>query len=165
MLPWRTVLDNVAVGLEIRGVPKSERRQQALAALRRARLSGEVAGSYAHELSGGMRQRVALARALCISPRLLLMDEPFARLDEPSRHQLQDELLDIWLADQRTILFVTHSLEEAVFLADRIVVMTFGARVADLPVPLPRPRDRFSSAFHDLMRQVRQTLSAPGASR
>lgn len=159
LLPWRTVLDNVALGLEIRGAPKRERHRQALAALQRVKLSGEVSGSYAHELSGGMRQRVALARALCINPSLLLMDEPFARLDELSRQQLQGELLGLWLTDPRTILFVTHSLEEAVFLADRIIVMTTGSAVADLRVALPRPRDRFSSSFLDIMRLIRGILS------
>jgi NitT/TauT family transport system ATP-binding protein len=162
LLPWRTASDNVALGLEIRGVPRAERRQQALAALRRVRLPEEVAGSYAHELSGGMRQRVALARALCVNPRLLLMDEPFARLDEPIRHQFQDDLFELWRADRRTILFVTHSLEEAVFLADRIVVMTSGAAVAELRVPLTRPRDQSSSTFLDVMWQVRQVLNNSG---
>lgn len=155
LLPWRCVWENVALGLELRGTPKRDRRQQALETLTRVRLSVEVAGSYPHELSGGMRQRVALARALCVEPRILLMDEPFARLDEPTRHQLQDELLDFWLADRRTLLFVTHSLEEAVFLADRIVVMAAGTVMDEIPVTLPRPRDRFSSGFFEMLRRVR----------
>ncbi|MBN2507995.1 MAG: ABC transporter ATP-binding protein [Verrucomicrobia bacterium] len=145
--------------MQLRGVSRSERHRQALAALRRVRLSDTVAGSYAHELSGGMRQRVALARALCVDPCLLLMDEPFARLDEPTRHELQDELLELWHGGRQTMLFVTHSLEEAVFLADRIVVMTFGAAVVDLRVPLTRPRDRFSTGFMDVLRELRQILT------
>ncbi|HNQ89351.1 MAG TPA: ABC transporter ATP-binding protein [Verrucomicrobiota bacterium] len=159
LLPWRTAIDNVALGLEIRGLPRRERHQRALAVIRRMRLPESVAGSYAHELSGGMRQRIALARAWCVHPALLLMDEPFGRLDEPTRHELQHELLDLWMANRGTILFVTHSLEEAVFLADRVVVMTFGAEVTTWRVPLAHPRDRYSPAFLDILRQVRRSLA------
>ena len=157
LFPWRRVWENVALGLELRGLPRHERRRQALESLARLGLGAELAGSYPHELSGGMRQRVALARAFCVQPQILLMDEPFARLDEPTRHQLQDELLDFWLADRRTLLFVTHSLEEAVFLADRIVVMAAGTLVDQIPVDLPRPRERLSGEFLDLLRRVRHS--------
>jgi NitT/TauT family transport system ATP-binding protein len=165
LLPWRRTLANVALGLEIRRMRPAERRQRAIAALARVHLPPDVAESYAHELSGGMRQRVALARALCVSPRILLMDEPFGRLDEPTRHQLQDDLADVWLSDRQTILFVTHSVEEAVFLADRVIVMDFGSVAAELRVTLPRPRDRFSVAFLDAMREVRSQLREAGGTR
>lgn len=156
LLPWRRVWQNVALGLELRGCARRQRRTLAVESLVRTGLSAELAESYPHELSGGMRQRVALARALCVHPRILLMDEPFARLDEPTRHQLQNELLQYGLYDRRTLLFVTHSLEEAVFLADRIAVMGAGSIVDEFPVPLTRPRDRFSHEFLDVLRRVRQ---------
>ncbi len=161
LLPWRKVLENVALGLEIAGLRAPQRKARALAAIRRVGLPAEVARSLPHELSGGMRQRVALARALCAAPRVLLMDEPFASVDEPTRHHLQAELLELWAADRQTILFVTHSIEEAVFLADRIVVMTFGRTVAEIAVDLPRPRDRFSEAFVGLLLAVRRAFADP----
>lgn len=157
LFPWRRVWENVALGLELCGLPRRERHRRALESLARMRLSAPLADSYPHELSGGMRQRVALARALCVQPQILLMDEPFARLDEPTRHQLQDELLEFWLADRRTLLFVTHSLEEAVFLADRIVVMAGGTIVDQILVTLPRPRDRLSGEFFEVLRRVRRS--------
>ena len=159
LLPWRRVGDNIALGLEIKGVDRTTRRTRAGAAIRRMRLPAETARSFPHELSGGMRQRVALARALCPNPPVLLMDEPFSRLDELTRYRLQEDLLDLWLADRQTVLFVTHSIEEAVFLADRVVVMTFGSIVADFPVDLPRPRDRLSPEFVDVFLRVRQALT------
>jgi ABC-type nitrate/sulfonate/bicarbonate transport system ATPase subunit len=159
LLPWRRVRENVALGLEIRGVGRAERRRRAREALRRVHLPPEVQRSLPHELSGGMRQRVALARALCTGPRILLMDEPFGSVDEPTRHHLQDELVRLWQADGQTILFVTHSIEEAVYLADRLVVMTFAEAVADLPVALPRPRDRLAQGFVDLLLEVRRTFT------
>jgi ABC-type nitrate/sulfonate/bicarbonate transport system ATPase subunit len=103
-----------------------------------------VERSCPHELSGGMRQRLALARALCPGPRILVMDEPFAAVDEPTRHHLQNELLAVWAADRQTVLFATHSIEEAVYLADRVVVMTFGRAVDVMLLDLPRPRDRLA---------------------
>lgn len=162
LLPWRRVQGNVALGLEIRGTPRPARRQRVDAALRRVRLPPEVANSYGHELSGGMRQRVALARALCFGPRILLMDEPFSRLDEPTRHRLQDDLLAVWASDRQTILFVTHSIEEAVYLAERILVMTRGSVFAEHRVELPRPRDRFSIEFLESSRRVRDLLRDAG---
>jgi len=159
LLPWRRVIDNVALGLEIRKVGRAERRARAREAIRRVHLPPSVDRSLPHELSGGMRQRVALARALCPGPRILLMDEPFAAVDEPTRHLLQDELVRLWQADRQTILFVTHNVEEAVTLADRLVVMTFSRTVAEVPVPLPRPRDRLDRAFVDTLLEVRRTFA------
>ena len=159
LLPWRRALANVTLGLEIRGMGRAERRAAARAVLERVHLASDVERSYPHELSGGMRQRLALARALCPNPRILLMDEPFASVDEPTRHHLQGDLLGVWAADGQTILFVTHSIEEAVYLADRVVVMTFGRTVVEIPVPLPRPRDRLSQEFIDLLLVVRRAFA------
>jgi len=159
LLPWRRVLDNVALGLEIRGVPRADRKRLARRVLQRVHLPLSVARSFPHELSGGMRQRVALARTLCPDPRVLLMDEPFVNLDEPTRHDLQRELLDLWKADGQTILFVTHSIEEAVFLADRVVVMTFARTVADIRLEIPRPRDRLSESFVEMLLEVRRAFT------
>jgi ABC-type nitrate/sulfonate/bicarbonate transport system ATPase subunit len=163
LLPWRRVLENVWLGLEVRGVGRRERMRRARRALARVGLPGQVARSYPHELSGGMRQRAALAGVLCSEPRVLLMDEPFASVDEPTRERLQADLAGLWAADRRTILFVTHSVEEAVFLADRVVVMTFGRIVADMPVDLPRPRDRLSQAFVQALLGVRRALANHGS--
>ena len=159
LLPWRRVVSNVALGLEIAGLGRAARERQALEAIRNLHLPPEIARSLPHELSGGMRQRVALARALCPNPRVLLLDEPFSRLDDFTRSSLQGELLELWLADRRTALFVTHSIEEAVFMADRIVVMTFGRVIRTVPVTLPRPRDRLSDAFVKVLLDVRRALA------
>ena len=159
LLPWRRILGNVALGLELRGVRRRPRLARAKAAIDRVGLPAEVARSFPHELSGGMRQRVALARALCTGPRILLMDEPFSSLDEPTRHRLQAELLQLWRADKQTVLFVTHNIEEAVYLAGRIIVMTFGHTVAELSLDLARPRDRLSGGFVEDLLQVRRALA------
>jgi NitT/TauT family transport system ATP-binding protein len=142
LLPWRTVLDNVIFGLEVQGRAKTVARQQADAFVRLVGLTG-VEHHYPHELSGGMRQRANLARALCIDPDVLLMDEPFAALDAQTRELMQSELLRIWRANRKTVLFVTHQIDEAVYLADRVVVMTSrpGQIKAILDVEIPRPRD------------------------
>ena len=142
LFPWRTVRDNVAFGLEVRGVPAADR----IAATRRLlELVGleAFADRYPHHLSGGMRQRVAIARALAVEPALLLMDEPFSALDAQSRALMQFELLALWERTRRSILYVTHQIQEAVLLGDRVVVMTRrpGRILAVRPVPLPRPRD------------------------
>ena len=141
LLPWRTVLDNIAVGLEIRGVGKAERREQAREYLDLVGLTG-FASRYPHELSGGMRQRVAIARSLVYKPDVLLMDEPFAALDAQTRESLQDELLRIWSLHKKTIVFITHSLDEAIFLSDRVAVMTpRPGRIKEIiDIDLPRPR-------------------------
>jgi NitT/TauT family transport system ATP-binding protein len=141
LLPWRSVRDNVAFGLEAQRVSARERRERADAALDMVGLSGFVR-SWPHQLSGGMRSRVALARSLVVEPRILLMDEPFSKLDPQTRAQMHEELLRIHAVKNMTVLFVTHDVEEAVVLADRIVLMApRPGRVREIVgVPLPRPR-------------------------
>jgi len=141
-LPWMTALDNVAYGLRLMGVPARERRERARQHLGQVGLLA-FSDAYPHQLSEGMRQRVNIARALATDPAILLMDEPFADLDEQNRLLLQDELLRIWQEDRKTVLFVTHSLDEAIRLSDRVLVMSAspGRITAEVPVPLGRPRD------------------------
>lgn len=158
LFPWRTVLENIEVGLEIRGVPKAERRRIAQEYLALVGLAGAGA-RYPHEISGGMKQRVAIARSLAYKPDVLLMDEPFAALDAQTREILQGELLRIWEQYRKTIVFITHSLDEAIFLSDRIAVMTRrpGTVKQVLEVPLPRPRLpelRNAEAFVHLRQQA-----------
>ncbi len=144
IFPWMTVLDNAAFGLMARGVPRREREAIARTLLARVGLS-HFAQAYPRELSGGMRQRVNIARAFATDPELLLMDEPFANLDEQTKLILQNGLLQIWEEDRKTVLFITHSLDEAVRMADRVVLMTArpGRIKANVHVDLPRPRDVF----------------------
>ncbi|HUU76116.1 MAG TPA: ABC transporter ATP-binding protein [Methanoregulaceae archaeon] len=155
LFPWRTVKDNILFGLEVRNVPKAERKKTTDTYLALVGLS-EFADSYPYELSGGMRQRVAVARALAVNPGVLLMDEPFGALDAQTRNRMQKELLDIWEKTKKTIIFVTHSVDEAVFLADRIVVLTpRPGRIREIiPIDLPRPRDRTSDDFLRIRRCV-----------
>jgi NitT/TauT family transport system ATP-binding protein len=143
LFPWKTVLGNVMYGLREQGVAKGEAEEKARALLALVNLVG-YENFYPKELSGGMKQRVALARTLAYGPRILLMDEPFGALDAHTRTGLQRELLDIWERDRKTVLFVTHSVEEAVFLAERVVVLTRspGRVKATLAIDLPRPRRR-----------------------
>ena len=142
LFPWRTVLDNVIFGLEVQGRKKSDARARADGLLRLVGLSG-FEQHFPHELSGGMRQRANLARALTIDPDVLLMDEPFAALDAQTREIMQAELLRIWRSNKKTVLFVTHQIDEAVFLADRVIVMTSrpGQVKAAVEIDIPRPRD------------------------
>lgn len=141
LLPWRRVIDNVVFGLEVQGAPRKQALERAEALIHLVGLS-DAAALFPHELSGGMRQRANLARALAIDPDLLLMDEPFAALDAQTREIMQRELLKIWSSQKKTVLFITHQIDEAVFLSDRVLV--FGARpgrvVADIPVYFERPR-------------------------
>ncbi|HXG52584.1 MAG TPA: ABC transporter ATP-binding protein [candidate division Zixibacteria bacterium] len=141
LLPWRTVLANVEFSLELRRVPKAERVDIARDYLRRVGLE-DFANHYPHELSGGMQQRAGLARALAVNPAILLMDEPFGSVDAQTRQLLQEQLLDLWQRERKTVIFVTHSMDEAVCLSDRVVVMTpRPGRISELlEVPLPRPR-------------------------
>ncbi len=142
LFPWRTVLDNIIFGLEVQGRAKREALLRADALVRLVGLGG-FERHYPHELSGGMRQRANLARALTIDPDILLMDEPFAALDAQTREIMQSELLRIWRSNRKTVMFVTHQIDEAVYLADRVVVMTSrpGQIKAVLDVDIPRPRD------------------------
>ena len=154
LLPWRSVQANVELGLELRGLAPTERHRQARELIHLVGLRG-FERHYPHELSGGMKQRVGLARALATNPDVLLMDEPFAALDAQTRDLMQAELLQIWERSKKTVLFVTHSLEEAAYLSDRVVVLSArpGRCKAEIPVRLPRPRNyemRLSPAFNEL---------------
>ncbi|GAA5051720.1 NitT/TauT family transport system ATP-binding protein [Thermocatellispora tengchongensis] len=170
LLRWRTVLDNVCLPLVIDGDRRPESREHARRLLEMMGLAG-FEKHYPREMSGGMEQRVAIARSLVNRPSLLLMDEPFGALDEFTREDLNDELLGVWQREPKTVVFVTHSISEAVFLSDRIVVMSArpGRIHASLPVPLPRPRGRElrdDPAFYEAIRDVRAVLDeAKGAGR
>jgi NitT/TauT family transport system ATP-binding protein len=162
LLPWRTVIKNLEVGLEIRKVPPQERRKIARRYLELVGLAA-FENQYPHQLSGGMRQRVAIARVLAYQPELLLMDEPFAALDAQTRETLQIELLRIWEADKKTILFVTHSIDEAILLSDRVAFMTSQPgtikEIIDIDLPRPRTEDiRNSDAFAHIRKNVWQLL-------
>ncbi|MBW1697010.1 MAG: ABC transporter ATP-binding protein [Deltaproteobacteria bacterium] len=152
LFPWRTARENVEFGLEILGLPVAERREIALHYIELVGLIG-FEDAYPHELSGGMQQRVGLARALAIRPEILLMDEPFGALDVQTRDILQDELLGIWSKEQKTVLFVTHSVEEAIYLSDRIAVLTpRPARLEQLiDVPFERPRHEEMKSLPDFL--------------
>ena len=158
LFPWRTILDNVALGLEVEGQPKAEARRRAAAMLARFGLDG-FAAHYPAQLSGGMRQRAALMRTLLCDRPMLLLDEPFAALDALTRSVMQEWLLQLWEQDHRTILFITHDVEEAIFISDRVLVMSArpGRMKFELPVDLPRPRDHrilTTARFLELKRMV-----------
>jgi ABC-type nitrate/sulfonate/bicarbonate transport system ATPase subunit len=141
LLPWRTVMSNVEFGLEIDGVPREERRTLAEKYLELVGLKG-FENYYPHQISGGMQQRVGIARALSKKPEILLMDEPFGAVDAQTREQLQEELLKIWAQTETTVVFVTHSIDEAIYLSDRVVVMQArpGCIKEEVTIDLPRPR-------------------------
>ncbi len=159
LFPWLSALANVEFGLKMAGLPKSERQDRAAEALKMVHLS-HSAGKLIHELSGGMRQRVAIARALVMDPAVLLMDEPFAALDAQTRTLLHEQLQELWIRTRKTILFVTHSVGEAVRLADRIVVLhAHPGRVRrQIMVPLPHPRDFDSKQVTELVSLVRTEI-------
>ena len=160
LMPWRTGIDNVVAGLEFRGVPRAEAVGQGEAWLRRVGLAG-FGDRYPHQMSGGMRKRLALAQTLILSPDILLMDEPFSALDVQTRQLMENELLALWAEDRKSVLFITHDLEEAIALSDRVVVLSAGPAtrpIGDFRVDLPRPRDvseiRMTPAFLDLHREI-----------
>ncbi len=164
LLPWRRVLGNVAFGLEKTKIGKKERRDRALAVLRSVGLE-PFARRFPHQLSGGQRQRIALARALAVNPSILLMDEPFSALDALTRQALQDELIRVWNVFHKTILFVTHDIDEAVYLADRVVALGGkpGELKASLSIDIPRPRDRGDQDLRKHAQTVKAGLKADSA--
>ena len=155
LFPWMTVEQNVGFGLEIKGMARAEIAQRVAGLLRLLSLE-DFAKRYPKDLSGGMRQRVAIARVLALDSPILLMDEPFGALDALTRRNLQDELLRLWAELKKTVIFVTHSIEEAIYLADRIVVMTYrpGTIKRDMLVDLPRLRDPAAPEFNALKREL-----------
>ncbi|NLL17940.1 MAG: ABC transporter ATP-binding protein [Clostridia bacterium] len=155
LMPWRKIIDNVAFGLEVRGVPKKRRHEIASNILRRFGLR-DFMFSYPYELSGGMQQRAAIARALATSPLILFMDEPFGALDAFTRFQMQQELMEFWLEETRAVVFVTHSVEEAIYLGKRVVLMSPrpGKIAQEYHIDLPYPRDRFDSNFRSYFEQI-----------
>jgi NitT/TauT family transport system ATP-binding protein len=156
LMPWRTALANVTAGLEFRGVPAEEARRRGQDWLARVGLSG-FGDRYPHQLSGGMRKRTALAQMLILDPPILLMDEPFSALDIQTRQLMENELLELWSANRKSVIFITHDLEEAISLSDRVVVLSAGPAthpIGEFAIDLPRPRDvqdiRLSPRFIEL---------------
>ena len=164
LFPWRTALGNVAFGLEMKGMPKAERDEIALQQLKLVKLE-KFAQSYPHHLSGGMQQRVAIARALAYNPAVLLMDEPFAALDALTRDAMQQLLAEVWRETRKTVIYVTHNVAEAVYLADRVIVMSPhpGTVKTEVAISLARPRNPLSVEFLDyqklLLRHLGQETS------
>lgn len=155
LFPWRTAQRNIEFGLEMKGISKEERTEIALRFLRLVNLE-KFARSYPHELSGGMQQRVAIARALAYNPAVLLMDEPFAALDALTREEMQRFLVDVWRETKKTVIYVTHNVAEAVYLADRVVVFSPhpGTVKAQVRITLPRPRDTLSVEFLEYQKEI-----------
>jgi NitT/TauT family transport system ATP-binding protein len=164
LLPWRRVISNVAFGLEWSGMPRAERHRRAQEMLQLVGL-GDLAHRWPHQLSGGQRQRVSLARALAVDPEVLLMDEPFSALDTFTREALQDELLRVRAKTNKTVLFVTHDIDEAVYLADRVIVLAGSpaGAAAEIRVGVAAPRQRGDPALVAVARQLRTELSTNSA--
>jgi NitT/TauT family transport system ATP-binding protein len=162
LLPWRTAQNNIELGLELKKMPAEKRHAVAGRLIDLVGLSG-FEGHYPHELSGGMKQRVGLARALATDPEVLLMDEPFAALDAQTRDLMQAELLRVWREARKTVLFVTHQIDEAIYLSDRVMVMSKrpGRAKKIFGIPLPRPREyemRVTPQFNELKLEIWNTL-------
>lgn len=159
LYPWLTIGDNVGFGLELNNVPKNERRKRVLEILEKVNLSG-FEDYYPHQLSGGMRQRASIARALVMDPDVLLMDEPYGALDAITRLQMQNELIKLWQGSGKTVLLITHDIDEAIYLADRIFVMSSrpGRIVKELEPDLPRPRNRNGQRFVELRQEIMECL-------
>jgi len=160
LFPWRNALENVKFPLEIKGIEKEKREEIARKYLKLVGLEG-FENSYPFELSGGMKQRAALARVLAKDPEILLMDEPFASVDAQSSNKLQEELVDLWQKTMKTIIFITHSIDEAVYLSDKIIVLSKGPSVIKkvFSNALPRPRDRNSLEFIELKKAVMEEIA------
>ena len=168
IFPWKTVLDNVAFGLQMRGINAKKRKEIAYSWLEKVGLT-DFAHYYPHQISGGMKQRVSIARALANDPEVLLMDEPLGALDAQTRNVLQEELLRLWEADRKTVIYITHSIDEAVLLGDRVVLMTAhpGTNKAIFDVNLPRPRNlkttgtpEFASLTYTIWESLRDEVMA-----
>jgi len=166
LMPWRNALENVMAGLLFRDVPKEEARARSEEWLRRVGLGG-FGDRYPHQLSGGMRKRVSLAQMLILDPRILLMDEPFSALDVQTRQLMENELLELWSADRKSVVFITHDLEEAIALADRVVVLSAGPEahpIGDYVIDIPRPRDvsevRLSPRYVELHAEIWHAMKA-----
>ncbi|HUV03148.1 MAG TPA: ABC transporter ATP-binding protein [Desulfobacteria bacterium] len=161
LFPWRTVIKNVTFGLKIQGVDQEHQYEIAERYIELVGLKG-FEQSYPHELSGGMKQRVAIARALATDPAILLMDEPFGSVDAQTRNLLQKELLEIWKRTEKTVLFVTHSVDEAIYLADRIAVMSArpGRIITCMDIEIPRPRKRTSMEANEIREQLLKLLGS-----
>src|SRR5258708_11035757 len=159
LVPWMTVFQNVAFGLEIKGTPKAAIREKVESLLEKLSLQ-DFRERFPKDLSGGMRQRVAIARVLALDSPILLMDEPFGALDALTRRSLQDELLRIWAEFKKTIIFVTHGIEESIYLSSRVLVLTYrpGTIKKIMPIHLPRPRDASSQDFNQLKRELSQLV-------
>lgn len=160
LMPWRSALDNVIVGLEFRGVERAEAVERGNDWLKRVGLVG-FGDRYPHQLSGGMRKRVSLAQTFILNPQILLMDEPFSALDVQTRQLMENELLDLWSAERKSVVFITHDLEEAIALSDRVVVLSAGPEthpIGDYKIDLERPRDvaeiRLTPHFIELHAQI-----------
>jgi NitT/TauT family transport system ATP-binding protein len=160
LFPWRSTLSNICFGLQMRGIGRKKRKNKAMQLLSKVGLEG-FENTYPYELSGGMRQRAAIAQALAIKPKLLLMDEPFGALDDSTRRELQQMLIELWQENRTTILFVTHNIDEAVLLGEKVLVLCErpGRIIREFNVELPRPRNSVAKEFTDLFIQVRQALS------
>jgi len=166
LMPWRTALQNVTAGLEFRGMDPEERKERGEAWLQRVGLRG-FGMRYPHQLSGGMRKRVALAQTLILDPEIILMDEPFSALDIQTRHLMENQLLEIWSANRKSVVFITHDLEEAISLSDRVVVLSAGPEarpIGEFAIDLPRPRDvaevRLTPRFLELHTQIWHAMKA-----
>jgi sulfonate transport system ATP-binding protein len=166
LMPWRTALQNVTAGLEFRGMEREKAEAQAERWLQRVGLRG-FGARYPHQLSGGMRKRVALAQTLILDPQIILMDEPFSALDIQTRHLMENELLEIWSANRKSVVFITHDLEEAISLSDRVVVLSAGPEarpIGEFAIDLPRPRDvaevRLTPRFLELHTRIWHAMKA-----
>ena len=164
LMPWRSALDNVVAGLEFRGVRRAEAVERGNDWLKRVGLSG-FGGRYPHQLSGGMRKRVSLAQTFILNPEILLMDEPFSALDVQTRQLMENELLELWSAERKSVVFITHDLEEAIALSDRVVVLSAGPEthpIGEYRIDLERPRDvseiRLTPRFLELHAQIWHTM-------
>lgn len=166
LMPWRNALENVVAGLQFRGLPRGELLEKGDAWLRRVGLGG-FGERYPHQLSGGMRKRVSLAQTLILDPQLLLMDEPFSALDVQTRQLMENELLELWSADRKSVVFITHDLEEAISLSDRVVLLSAGPDthpIGEYRIDLPRPRDvaeiRLTPRFIELHTEIWHAMKA-----